>query len=147
MNRNAINNTLKKHQVRPTLIREQVLQLLTEKKYALSHSDIENILNEKSDRVTIYRTLNTFVDNGIIHKIFDQNGVTKFALCHDECGPSNHIDQHFHFQCKYCQHVYCLDDIALPKIFFPKNFTILELQLKAEGICPDCQTRKENHEA
>lgn len=138
----SISATLKKHQIRPTAIRETILKLLSDKNHALSHSDIEDSLNNESDRVTIYRTLNTFVESGLIHKILDQNGVTKFALCHESCSPTHHVDEHFHFQCRHCHRVYCIENMHLPEIKFPHNFVVSELHLKAEGFCPDCQNER-----
>ncbi|MEP6700063.1 MAG: transcriptional repressor, partial [Bacteroidota bacterium] len=57
---------LKRNALSITDSRKKILQLFLEKAGALAHGDIEKKAGEKFDRVTIYRTLQTFVDKGII---------------------------------------------------------------------------------
>ncbi len=60
------DNLLKKNGLSITGSRKKILQLFFEQPGALAHGDIEKRAGEKFDRVTIYRTLQTFVDKGIM---------------------------------------------------------------------------------
>jgi Fe2+ or Zn2+ uptake regulation protein len=62
-----VKETLKTHQLRNTTCREEVIGLFHRKAIALSHSDLESNLGNLFDRVTLYRTLKTFVEKGILH--------------------------------------------------------------------------------
>ena len=57
-----LRETLKGHHLRTTTCREDVLSTFINKKNALSHGDLEGALGENYDRVTIYRTLKTFLE-------------------------------------------------------------------------------------
>ena len=78
---NFSKNTLKEYDLRHTGCREDILQSFQSYSHALSHGDLETLFGERFDRVTIYRTLKTFVEKGIIHKVLDDEGGTKYALC------------------------------------------------------------------
>jgi Fe2+ or Zn2+ uptake regulation protein len=71
----AVTGTLlRDFNLRSTPNREEILDLFIEKNYALSHSDIEKEIDASLDRVTVYRTLKTFLDKGLIHKVLDDEG-------------------------------------------------------------------------
>src|SRR3546814_11691606 len=72
------------------------------KDYALSHSDIESEIAEDIDRVTVYRTLKTFYDRGLIHKVLDDGGSLKYTLCTGACSATEHRHEHVHFKCTEC---------------------------------------------
>ena len=65
----AIEDVLKKNQLSVTDGRKKILELFLNSEGALAHADIEEKTGETFDRVTVYRTLNTFVEKGIIHHI------------------------------------------------------------------------------
>ena len=93
----TIKNKLKDHDIRPTKIRIEVLNIFLESDHALSHSDLETQIGKKYDRVTLYRTLDILDKKGIIHKITDDLGITKYALCIDgSCIPNQHKCEHVH---------------------------------------------------
>ncbi|HNK90447.1 MAG TPA: transcriptional repressor, partial [Chitinophagales bacterium] len=66
-----IKDRLKKSGLRVTPIREEVLEYFTDQQRALAHADIEANYKNKFDRVTLYRTLTTFIESGILHKVSD----------------------------------------------------------------------------
>jgi Fur family ferric uptake transcriptional regulator len=78
-------------------MRELVLDILTEQKVAISSSDLEQKF-QKSDRVTLYRTLKTFEEKKLIHSIDDGTGAVKYALCKESC-QCHPEDLHVHFFC------------------------------------------------
>lgn len=130
---------LKDHQLRITSCRKEVLRTFIEKKSALSHSDLEDILKEAFDRVTIYRTLKTFLETDLIHKVLDDSGATKYALCaHGHKGTHSHDHEHVHFKCESCGRTICIDEVSLPKIKLPDGYVNKEVNLLVTGICSQC---------
>lgn len=136
----SIRTILEEHDLRKTSCREDVLALFLEKEYALAHSDIEQKLSDHFDRVTIYRTLKSFTDKGLIHKVLDDEGVTKYALCKTHCSASDHHHDHVHFKCSKCGLTNCLDDVHVPKLNLPQGYSAMEVNLLVQGVCKDCQS-------
>jgi Fur family ferric uptake transcriptional regulator len=136
----VIDKTLRIHHIKPTNIRRSVFMILQEKNYALSQAEIAIELSDSFDRVTIYRTLNKFLENGLIHKVVDEQSV-KYAFCNgDNCEINMHYDEHVHFKCSKCGHIFCLDAISITTPKLPSGFQTDYFQLTAEGICKDCST-------
>jgi len=127
---------LQSHKLRITDCRLEIIQEFLEKQVALAHSDLEERLNSQFDRVTIYRTLKTFLDKDLIHKVLDDSGAAKYALCTHEEEDHNH--EHVHFKCEKCGETTCLDSITLPKISLPPGFKKREMNLLVQGICDKC---------
>jgi Fur family ferric uptake transcriptional regulator len=78
-----IQEILKRNQLSVTESRKKILELFQSNEGALAHHDIEERTSEKFDRVTIYRTLQTFVEKGIIHTIPTADNSILYALCKD----------------------------------------------------------------
>jgi Fur family ferric uptake transcriptional regulator len=135
-----IKEILKRSQLSVTASREKILHLFLEQTGALAHGDIEKRAGEKFDRVTVYRTLQTFVEKGIIHTIPTADNSIRYALCKDDCAEGHHHDQHIHFVCTNCRNTYCLDDIVTPDIKLPKGYSSSHIEVVVEGICKDCKT-------
>lgn len=131
---------LQQHQLRRTDCREQVLRYLIRTNAAISHSDLEQHF-DTFDRVTLYRTLETFENKGIIHKVVDDSGAAKFAFCEDNChAPRKHADSHVHFQCTQCGKTVCLHKITIPFVKLPEGFYAEESQYLIKGTCDKCET-------
>ena len=129
--------TLKDKQIRPTAMRLLVLETLQKQKAAVSLLDLEAAF-ERADRITLFRTLKTFEEKGLIHRIEDGSGSAKFALCADACKEGHHHDLHVHFFCNRCQETYCLPKSKIPDISLPHSFKPEEVQLLVKGICGSC---------
>ncbi|MTI31483.1 Fur family transcriptional regulator, partial [Xanthovirga aplysinae] len=115
------SDLLKDYSLRFTTCRVEVLKIFLEQLNALSHSDIEDKLTDSFDRVTLYRTLKTFVNKGILHKIPDDSGIARYALCKEEyCSTDQHDHEHVHFKCIKCEMTTCLEEVKIPPIFLPK---------------------------
>ena len=87
---------LKKNQLSVTESRRKILELFKLNNGALAHHDIEERTGDRFDRVTIYRTLQTFVEKGIIHTIPSADNSIKYALCKDECTEGHPTDGMVH---------------------------------------------------
>lgn len=136
-----IKEILKRSQLSVTASREKILHLFLEQTGALAHGDIERKAGEKFDRVTVYRTLQTFVEKGIIHTIPTADNSIRYALCKDDCAEGHHHDQHIHFVCTNCRNTYCLDDIVTPDIKLPQGYSSSHIEVVVEGTCKSCKTR------
>ncbi|HEX5170735.1 MAG TPA: transcriptional repressor [Cyclobacteriaceae bacterium] len=137
MNYAASDRLLKIHDLRSTPSRLTILHLFLKMERALSYADIENEINENLDRVTVYRTLKTFLDRGLIHKVLNDEGSLKYALCNTHCSSTLHHHDHVHFKCTNCGQTSCLD-VDVPVVTLPKKFKIREINLLIHGICDQC---------
>lgn len=134
-----IKDMLKEHQLRHTDCREEVLGIFLEKEFALAHSDLERSLENSFDRVTLYRTLKSFLEKGIIHKVLDDEGTPKYALCNEQhCSEHAHQHEHVHFKCQQCGQTQCLDSVQIPALQLPSGFSVQETNLLIQGTCQKC---------
>lgn len=134
----ALSGTLlRDFNLRATPNREEILQLFLHKNYALSHGDIEKEIANSLDRVTVYRTLKTFLDKGLIHKVLDDEGSLKYALCKEACNTAEHHHDHVHFKCTKCGQTMCLN-IDVPPLKLPKGYIANETNLLVQGTCEKC---------
>lgn len=130
-----IESLLTARKITPTPMRLLVLQYLRAQPHAVTLTEIETGLY-LADRVTIYRTLKTFDEKGLVHAIDDGSGVQKYALCHD-CS-EDHNDLHIHFNCSVCEETFCLPHSKIPDIVLPPGFQKEEVQLTVKGVCDQC---------
>jgi len=137
MNTAVSDTLLKDFNLRSTPNRQEILHLFLRKNYALSHGDIEKEIDNSLDRVTVYRTLKTFLDKGLIHKVLDDEGSLKYALCNEACTTAGHHHDHVHFKCTKCGQTNCLN-IEVPPIKLPKGYKASEVNLLIQGVCERC---------
>jgi Fur family ferric uptake transcriptional regulator len=135
----TIIEILKTSQLSVTENRLKILELFQKSDHALSHADIEKMSGAQFDRITIYRTLQTFVDKGIIHTIPTPDNSIMYALCREECSEGHHHDDHVHFICSECGTTYCLDQISVPKVNIPKGFSAHQTNVLINGVCRNCR--------
>lgn len=130
---------LTQKKIRPTAVRLLVLKYLGRQSVATSLTDIENNF-DRSERTTLYRTLKTFEENGIVHKIDDGSGIAKFALCEMECNCELETDLHLHFHCNTCGETQCLTEQKIPHIILPKGYKAMDANLVVKGVCSKCNS-------
>ena len=93
--------------------------------------DTKNALN----KVTVYRTLESLIEVGLVHRAFTYKRAWHFELA-DQC--TEH-QCHPHFTCTSCGVTHCLTDILLPMAkVSQKGFVINRQQVRLEGLCPAC---------
>lgn len=132
------NQLLKDFRLRTTQTRQEILHLFLKRDYALSHGDIEKEIDNSLDRVTVYRTLKTFLDKGLIHKVLDDEGSLKYALCNEACSVAGHHHNHVHFKCTKCGQTNCLTNVEIPTVKLPKGYKPNEINLLIQGVCEAC---------
>ncbi len=132
-----LEDRLNQKDIRPTAMRLLVLEALAGQETAISLSDLEKAF-EKSDRVTLFRTLKTFQENRLVHSIDDGTGAPKYALCEEGCECNIERDLHVHFHCRVCSETFCLPKYKIPEIELPSMFKGEEANLLVNLICLKC---------
>lgn len=135
---NINEDILKKNGLSVTEGRKKILELFLDNDGALAHADIEKFTDAAFDRVTVYRTLQTFVDKGIIHLIPTTDNSVLYALCKHNCEQGHHHDNHVHFICNNCARTICLDDVTVPAVKLPTGFKPEQSAMVVTGICNEC---------
>ena len=133
----TIEQLLESKDIRVTAMRLLIYKFLSEKQVALTLRGIENAF-EKADRTTLYRTIKTFEEKGIVHQIDDGTGITKYALCVQDCNCNIKSDLHLHFHCNNCNETVCLTEHKIPQIKVPEGFISENVNLVVKGICDKC---------
>ncbi len=133
----AVDQILEHKDIRITPMRQLLLAHFLGNQTILGLQELEKAF-PKSDRITIYRTLKTFEENGIVHAIDNGTSEVKYALCREHCTPAQHIDQHPHFHCINCGKILCLETVYIPSIELPAGFSSTEISMTIKGICDDC---------
>ncbi|MDR3328729.1 MAG: transcriptional repressor [Prevotellaceae bacterium] len=129
---------------RNTKAKQLIMSVLANSPSALCYDDFERRIPARMDKATVYRILQGFCDDGVVHKISGENGKTYYALCH-HCSSERHNDSHLHFRCVRCATILCMDEpISISPL--PSGYTMLEASCLVSGYCPDClPLRDEKH--
>ncbi len=135
----SVNELLKRHGLSVTESRSRILEMFLREPGALSHALIEKKNSAGIDRVTIYRTLQTFTDSGLIHTIPTADNAVLYALCRDACTAGAHHDEHVHFICERCRHTTCLEHTEVPRIELPEGFRAGSVAVVINGTCNACR--------
>ena len=136
---NDVELILSEKNISKTRFRTELLNLFYTTKKSLSVEEISNHFHHSINKVTIYRSLESFENKGLIHKVPDNNNVKRYSLCNnDECSSISHNHSHGHFICYSCNQTFCLENLERPEITCLKGFYIKEFKLTLEGYCNDC---------
>ena len=134
--KNKIKELLNSKSLKATKTRKDVLQEVLQNKKATPYSNIQKAMRD-SDRVTLYRTMETLVENGIIHEAYRQENEVYYAICNIGCSNNSHTHHHLHFMCKSCETVSCIEIEETNKPNIP-NIKIEDFSISAEGLCQNC---------
>jgi len=130
------HNMLKAAKLYCTKGRVAILKVLMKTDKPISQDQIAQRLGKKHfNKVTIYRTLESLLKVGLVHKAFIEKRACHFELAH-HCTESQ---CHPHFTCTNCGNTHCLTEISLPMAESPhRGFVIHRQQVRLEGLCPAC---------
>jgi Fur family ferric uptake transcriptional regulator len=127
-----------------TPARLQVLEILKKDHCLLTIDEIAKKMGNSSkkpraDWTTIYRTLLTFKEAGLVSSTPLIDGSLRYE--YSEQDPSSH-HHHHHVSCKDCGKVKPIDACEVTKIekqIFKMGFRDISHRLEFTGICEDCQ--------
>ena len=131
-----LKDLLKSRSLKATKGRLDLLQLLHRNSSATSYTEIQKKM-APIDRASLYRILFNLTEHGIIHKAYQENNTTFYALCDNLCESEKHNHKHLHFKCNQCNSVTC-EEMPIPfNIKLPK-FKIEEWSILLTGLCDKC---------
>jgi Fur family ferric uptake transcriptional regulator len=135
-----------------TPVRSQVLSLLKEGHCLLTIDEIVNRLSKPSgksgnkgavDWTTVYRTLLTFSESGLVTHTTLVDGAVRYEYQHQaEHHPGHH---HHHVSCKKCGMIESIDACEVEKIqkqVEKMGYRDLTHRLEFTGICQSCHRKK-----
>jgi len=131
---------LRNRDLKATNPRLSLLTKMQEYESAMPYSAIQASL-KSIDRVTLYRTLESLKEKGIIHKAFQENNETYYAICGKKCGKNHHSHDHIHFKCVNCDAVTCENISSTIEISIP-DYEIQKISIHLEGVCKLCKEKK-----
>lgn len=134
MEQQEIKDILSKNGIKPSVHRMKILDYLVRMK---NHPTVDTIFRDISgdiptlSKTTVYNTLKTFQDSGVVQAITIEDNEVKYDAI---------IDRHAHFKCSECGRLY---DIPMDtKVLHLKSVgghLVTESQLYYKGICRACQ--------
>ena len=134
-----VDEILRHNNLSITSSRKKILNLFLTHAGALAHGDIEKKAGERFDRVTVYRTLQCFVERGILHTIPTADNNIRYALCSEQCHEGHHHDDHVHFICRLCGKTTCINDVSIPEVKLPRGYVSMQVEVVVHGVCKDCK--------
>ena len=111
-----------------------LLRYLLDQKHALSFHDLQESFPENIDKSTLYRNLSNFEEAGLIHRINDHTGLSKYAIS----SKTNQEKDHAHFVCEQCDRVFCVEGTVNLDLKVPAEFRVKESKTIINGVCAQC---------
>jgi len=142
---------LRQAALRVTPARLEILTLLDSSRVALDANEVfDRLTPTTSDRVTVYRTLASFVKAGLVHRIDPGDRRYRFSITdHSDCTHDHHVHEHPHLICDRCGSVECLQDTEIIIRTHPTQVAtagpsplrwINEQQVTLRGLCGRCNS-------
>jgi len=126
---------LKEAKLYCTEARVTIIRVLLEAGGPLRQDQIAAWESHKLNKVTVYRTLDSLAEAGLVHRAFMENRAWHFELA-DHCSEKQ---CHPHFTCTNCGVTRCMTDVSLPMATISqKGYVISRQQVRLEGLCPAC---------
>ena len=131
-----INKLLNSAKLKRTESRRKILEVLLKAAGPQTADEIISAIGKSGpNRVTVYRTLESIVEAGIVHRAFI-DGRSQYYELGNKC--TEH-QCHPHFVCTDCGRTRCLPEVSVPMASSPPaGFVIHRQQVRLEGLCPDC---------
>lgn len=135
----AIIKRLEKANIKPTPMRMLVLEKMLQAQHNWSLNELEASF-DRVDRVTLFRTIKTFVEKGLAHKTDVSGKAPMYALCSEECTTEEHKHFHPHYWCESCETLRCDHEVNLPVDlrFLQEDFQVDSIEILVKGICDQC---------
>jgi Fur family ferric uptake transcriptional regulator len=138
----AARQRLRAAGLRITPVRLRVLETLGACRAPLNAQEVAERLGNRLDRVTLYRTLNTFVERGLAHRVDPGDRIYRFSLT-AASAPEGATHSHPHLVCDECGTVECLEDaevLVRPKRAAGRrsSFRLTQKDAVLHGTCGEC---------
>jgi len=122
--------------LKSTKTRERILQILDFSKDPLTAEDVyKKIIDENINLSTVYRTLSTFVEKGIVIKDVLNDGKSAYSLKREK--------HHHVLVCNKCgKKIYltvCPFKEAYKDIYKDTGFKVQDHSMAVYGLCSECQ--------
>lgn len=135
MKKASFETILREHGCKVTPARVAVLDALSSATKPMSAAQILDVLGAKDyDQVTVYRTVQTLTDSGLLKKIDFQHGISYYEL--------SSLGDHHHAVCVNCQAVQdvdvCIDNLERNALKQSGFSSILRHSLEFFGLCKRC---------
>lgn len=127
---------LRSRDLKATQTRLNLLLTLKNHKAAMPYSALRKAM-EPIDRVTLYRTLETLKEQGVIHIAVQTGNEAYYAICDHKCQKESHDHDHVHFRCIKCETVTCEEPAGKLEISIP-GLEIHKYSVNVEGLCKKC---------
>ncbi|MCJ7777053.1 MAG: transcriptional repressor [Sedimentisphaerales bacterium] len=132
----SIDNLLGSVKLRRTGPRRTILEVLLSAKRPQTVDEIMTAMSRRcANKVTVYRTLESMVGAGLVHRAFVHKRAEHFELA-DRCTGAQY---HPHFTCVSCGVTNCVAGVSIPIVKgLEEGFIIHRQQVHLEGLCPRC---------
>ncbi len=127
---------LRDRKLKATTTRLGVLSVISDYHKAIPFSKIQDALHN-FDRVTLYRTIHSLMEKGIIHKALVEGSETFYAICSNNCSSHSHNHKHIHFKCTSCKAVTCVEAANPISLSIPGHL-IDSFEIEVTGVCESC---------
>jgi len=131
-----VDKLLSSAKMKRTVPRRTILEVLLSAKRPQTVDEIMTAMSKGgANKVTVYRTLESMVGAGLVHRAFVHKRAEHFELA-DRCTDAQ---CHPHFTCRKCGVTRCLVGVSAPLVRgLGKGFILQRQQIRLEGICPAC---------
>ena len=154
----SANGLLAAAGLRRTPVRLAVLGVLKGAARPLGVAEVLEHLPSDTDAVTVYRTLNTFTRERIVHRVRGEDRTARYALGdaadvapaataskRQESARAKPAHGHAHFVCDTCGGVECLEESKIPKTLVSAlrvapRYAVTYPEILLHGTCPNCRT-------
>lgn len=130
---NDLQNSLKRKGIRLSHQRLKVLEYLIMNQCHPTADQIFTSLQKEVptlSKTTVYNTLNTLTDAGLIRIINIEDNETRYDI---------NTNNHGHFKCEYCKSIFDFNiDIDNIEVHDLEGFEIYDKNVYFKGICPKC---------
>jgi len=132
MNSTQLKEILNKHEIRATPGMIEVLRIFYNETKPLTIERVVEALPIKKDQSTVYRTIQRFIDKGLLTSVLLSSKKTYYELANRK--------HHHHIVCTECEKI---EDIpcSIIKNVSPKEYKFSSINahsLELFGICNDC---------
>lgn len=104
-----------------------------------SHADLSALPDLADvDDITLYRTLATLVETGLLHRVHGIDGVWRY--CAQPRGLRGCPGNHAHFLCTSCGTMTCLVSQPMPRVDVPTGAEVQGRHFLVYGRCAACTT-------